>query len=245
MRSVTDKILEEVRIAETRYGISQSLAKAILLIPVAISLLYLLSVVLPATRNIASWMQEENRPIELLTFVFLLAGGMQGLFLAWQAKVHGEKFLIYAFYSLFSIGFLVTAMEEVAWGQWFIGFDTPLSIERINVQREFTLHNIQGLHGKTEFVRVAFGLGGLLGVWLSYRNYFRKIGAPFILIAWFLIISIHAIPDLYVEIFSIDGRFDTLISRLAEFMEMMIAVSGFMFIWLNARMLTAEWKEGN
>ena len=112
------------------------------------------------------------------------------------------------------------------------------------MQGEFTVHNIRGLHGQTEFVRVAFGLGGLLGVWLSSRRYFRMIGAPFILSSWFLIISIHAVPDLYIEYFSIERRFDKLISNLAEFIEMMIGMSGFLFIWLNARMLAAKWREG-
>ena len=151
---------------------------------------------------------------------------------------------MYGFYAVFSIGFLFTAMEEVAWGQWFFGFETPSALKSINVQGEFTVHNIRGLHGQTEFARVAFGLGGLLGVWLSSRRYFRKIGAPFILSSWFLIISIHPVPDLYIEIFSIEGRFDKLISNLAEFVEMMIGMSGFLFVWLNARMLAAKWREG-
>ena len=240
MRWIADRIQEELETAESSYGISQSQARAILLAPVALSLFYLLSFLLPATRDMAAWMQEENRPIELLTFVFMLAGGVLGSFLAWRAKVGGEKFLVYGFYSVFSIGLLFTAMEEVAWGQWFFGFDTPSAIERINVQGEFTLHNIQGLHGKTEFARVAFGLGGLFGVWLSYKDQFRKIAAPFVLTTWFLIISVHAIPDLYVEIFSVEGRFDLLVSRLAEFIEMLIGTSGFLYVWLNSRMLASE-----
>jgi len=237
------KIYQELKFAERTYEINSSLAKLILLFPIVISFLYGLSLVLPITRGLALWMQEENRPIELLTFGFLLAGGIRGLVLAWQSKIHREEILVYGFYAVFSIGFLFTAMEEIAWGQWFFGFDTPSALKSINVQGEFTVHNIRGLHGQTEFVRVAFGLGGLLGVWLSSRRHFRQIGAPFILASWFLIISIHAVPDLYIEYFSIERRFDKLISNLAEFVEMMIGMSGFLFIWLNARMLAAKWRD--
>ena len=188
-------------------------------------------------------MRGENHPIELLTFGFLLAAGLRAIALAWQTKNHREEILVYGFYAVFSIGILFTAMEEVAWGQWFFGFETPSALKRINVQGEVTIHNIRGLQSHTEFFRVAFGLGGLLGVWLSSRRYFRKIGAPFILLSWFLIISILAVLDLYNDYFSIERRFDILIQKLAEFVEMMIGMSGFLFIWLNARMLAAKWRE--
>jgi len=244
MRAIVTKVYQELQFAEQKYEISSSLAKAILLLPIIISFLYSLSLVLPITRDLALWIREENRPIELMTFGFLLAGGILGIKLAWQTKKHREEILVYGFYAVFSIGMLITAMEEVAWGQWFFGFETPSALKSINAQGEVTIHNIRGLHGKTEFVRVAFGLGGLLGVWLSSRRYFRKIGAPFILLSWFLIISMHAIPDLYIEYSSIERRFDYLISMLAEFIEMMIGISGFLFIWLNSRMLAAKWRDG-
>ena len=94
----------------------------------------------------------------------------------------------------------------------------------------------------TPWYRVAFGLGGLLGVWLSSRQYFRKIGPPFILLSWFLIISALAALDLYVDFFSVDWRLDYIINKLSEFVEMMIGMSGFLFVWLNARMLAAKWR---
>ncbi len=238
------KICEELKLAEHSYDISSDCVKVIVLFPIVISFFYALSLVLPVIREIALWVREENRPIELLTFAFLLAAGIRGMALARQAKIHGEEFLVYGFYVIFSIGMLVTAMEEVAWGQWFFGFETPSALKSINEQGEFTIHNIRGLHGKTEFVRLAFGFGGLLGVWLSSHRYFRKISAPFILVSWFLIIIVHGIPDLYIEYFSIERRLDNLINKLSEFIEMIIGMSGFLFIWLNSRMLTAKWRDG-
>lgn len=244
MNAVIAKVYQELKSAERTYEISSSLAKVIVLFPIIIWFIYSLSLVLPITRGMALWIREENRPVELLTFGFLLAGGIRGIVLAWQAKNHREEILVYGFYAVFSIGILFTAMEEVAWGQWFFGFETPTALKSINAQGEFTIHNIRGMHGHTEFVRLAFGLGGLLGVWLSSRRYFRMIGAPFILLSWFLIIGIHATLDLYIEYFSIQWRLDDLINKLSEYVEMMIGMSGFLFIWLNARMLAAKWREG-
>ena len=244
MDAVIAKVYQELKFAERTYAISSSLIIVIVLFPFIISFLYSLSFVLPITRPIAYWMRGENHPIELLTFGFLLAGGIRGIALAWQTKNHREEILVYGFYAVFSIGILFTAMEEVAWGQWFFGFETPSALKSINVQGEFTVHNIRGLQGHSEFFRVAFGLGGLLGVWLSSRRYFRKIGAPFILLSWFLIISILAVLDLYNDYFSSERRLSFLIKMLAEFVEMMIGMSGFLFVWLNARMLAAKWREG-
>ena len=243
MDAVAAKVYQELKFAERTYEISSSLAIVIVLFPFFISFLYGLSLVLPITRHIALWMERENHPIELLTFGFLLAGGLRGIVLAWLTKKHREEILVYGFYAVFSLGLLFTAMEEVAWGQWFFGFETPSALKSINAQGEFTIHNIRGLHGHTEFVRLAFGFGGLLGVWLSSRRYFRMIGAPFILLSWFLIIGIHATLDLYIEYFSIQRRLDNLINKLSEFVEMMIGMSAFLYVWLNARMLTAKWRD--
>ena len=181
MDAVVAKVYQELKFAERTYEINSSLATAIVLFPLVITFFYSLIFALPITRPIAYWMRGENHPIELLTFGFLLAGGIRGIVLAWQTKNHREEILLYGFYAVFSIGVLFTAMEEVAWGQWFFGFETPAALKSINVQDEVTIHNIRGLHGHSEFFRVAFGLGGLLGVWLSSRRYFRLIGVPLIL----------------------------------------------------------------
>ena len=243
MDAVITKAYQELRFAERTYGISSSLAKAIVFLPFIITFLYCLIFVLTTTRPIL-WMRGENHPIELLTFGFLLAGGIRGIALACQAKNHREEFFVYGFYAVFSIGALFTAMEEVAWGQWFFGFETPAALKDINFQGEFTIHNIHGLQGHSEYFHVAFGLGGLLGIWLSSRRYFRKIGAPFILLSWFLIICILSVLNIYNDFFTIERRFDFLIKKIAEIVEMLIGMSGFLFVWLNARMLSAKWREG-
>jgi hypothetical protein len=44
--------------------------------------------------------------------------------------------------------FLFGAGEEISWGQRLIGFETPESIGKINVQKEFNIHNIEIFNNK-------------------------------------------------------------------------------------------------
>ena len=42
----------------------------------------------------------------------------------------------------FVLAFIFGAGEEISWGQRLFGFETPESIESVNAQREFNLHNL-------------------------------------------------------------------------------------------------------
>jgi hypothetical protein len=48
----------------------------------------------------------------------------------------------YFFVLLISVLMFFGAGEEISWGQRVIGFKTPKALERINVQKEFNVHNI-------------------------------------------------------------------------------------------------------
>ncbi len=204
-----------------------------------IVLLYGILFVFPQTRAGPLWTLEENHPVELITFVFLLMGGALGLALAWRAgRTYGSGVLVSGFYAMFAIGLLITAMEEVAWGQWFLGFETPAELKEVNEQEEFTLHNIGKLQGHSEFFRLVFGLGGLLGVWASARPRFRQVGASLMLLPWFAIITVTTIVDLYSDYFPVQAQLDYALQRLSELIEMLIGVSGFLYFWLNKRVLS-------
>lgn len=60
--------------------------------------------------------------------------------------------------------FIVTAGEEISWGQRIIGFDTPDSLARINSQNEFNLHNIRKslVDRSVRYLIAGFALLGLL-----------------------------------------------------------------------------------
>jgi hypothetical protein len=229
------------RVAVRRaYGIGAASVRIIVLFPFVLVPFYGLFIALPPTRSIALLLLEEDHLIEILTFAFLLVGGILGLALAWRAGRRRGKLLVAGFYLLFSSGLLFAAMEEVAWGQRLLGYETPPALEEVNEQQEVTLHNIEGLHGHTEFFRVAFGLGGLIGVWFSHHQRFRDRGirAPVVLLPWFLVIAVLAGVDLYNDYFSIQEQIDAVVHRMSELTEMLIGISGFLFVWLNARMLS-------
>ncbi len=162
---------------------------------------------------------------------------------AFKLKKRGEGILVYGFYVLFSLGLLFFALEEVAWGQWIFGYGTPKFINRINKQGEFTFHNIQSLHAPFEYLRVVIGLGGVLGVHLSFKPRFRKIGAPTILLPWFLLIILLATLDLHnLYVPRHKTLFFRLVVALNEMLEMLIAIVTFLYLWLIDRRFRYEWK---
>ena len=147
----------------------------------------------------------------------------------------GEGILVYGFYIFFSIALLFISMEEIAWGQWFIGFETPATWKSINMQGETTLHNIVGLQGKSEIFQLIFGFGGLVGILFSYYPRFEKIGSSILLLPWFIIIILYATLDLYNDYIPIQARFDYYINMTDELIELLIALTAFLYIQLNSR----------
>ena len=134
----------------------------IILAPLVIVVVYGLLLSIPSTRSTTLGMLDENHHVELLTFASLLLGAVLGLILAWRTR---RTAFVSVFFALFALGLLFAAMEEVAWGQTFFGFETPPMLKGLNRQNELTLHNIRGFHNRTEFFRIAFGVGGILGVY--------------------------------------------------------------------------------
>jgi hypothetical protein len=187
-------------------------------------------------------MMRENQPVQLLTFGIFLLGGILGLLLTKKAKLNNERFFVYGFYLLFSFALLFCAMEEISWGQQFFKFPTPEALRAINMQKEFTFHNIRGLQGNAEIFRGIFGLGGILGIILSFHRSFKKICPPRILLLWFITITIFAVLDFYFEFYSIRSRSSRIVFRLAEVMELLIAISSCLFVWLNKKMLSNKWR---
>jgi len=187
-------------------------------------------------------MMRENQPVQLLTFGIFFLGVILGLFLAKKAISNNERFFVYGFYILFSCALLFCAMEEISWGQSFFKFPTPEALRAINMQKELTFHNIRGLQGNAEIFRGIFGLGGILGIILSFHKSFKKICPPKILLLWFLAITIFAVLDFYYELYSIKNKTSRLVFSLAEVMELLVAISSCLFVWLNIKMLSNKWR---
>lgn len=206
-----------------------------MLAPVVLTGIMVLLLTTDATRGFAMRMSRENSVIELVTAGLMLAGGVFGLRLSCRAKAQRETRWVWGFFLLFSLGMLLVGMEELAWGQKLFGFDTPAGLRELNEQQEFTLHNLPGIHGHGDVMRVAFGLGGLLGVWLVRWARYEKIAVPVQLTPWFLLILSIDVPRMWFDYCMIENRLATLLHRLDEFNEMLIAMAGCLYVWLCAR----------
>ena len=216
---------------------------AIALIPLIIVIFYSGLLTIPATRGIAIWGLAENRPVELLTFFFAMAGGIQGLILVWRLRQHRAGKVAFWFYLVFALGLLVIAAEEVAWGQWFLGFETPTAIENINTQGELTLHNYEGFNDHLEIFPLTSGLAGLIGIWLNKTRNYRQLGASYALLSWFVIITLISAIDLFQDFVVIQDQLDDLINFLDEVIEMLVAIAGFLYIWINQKRFGLQWTK--
>ena len=244
MTSAISRTGSGLKESERAYRISSAAAKVIAFAPFVIVFFSLLFWAIPITRSFIRWMLLENHPVELLTFGSLFSAGIMGWTLAWKAKNKEREILVVGFYAAFSAGLLFVAMEEVSWGQWLFGFEPPAAIKAINKKGELNLHNMQAFHAPFEFLRVAFGLGGLFGVWLSSRRHTRNIGAPAILSSWFVLIAILAALDLrnyYVQ--NPVHLIFIAAEKMVEILELLIGLSAFLYMWLNGRMLADEGEE--
>jgi hypothetical protein len=236
------KIKQNIIIEGKNNGLLANNLLAIAIFPLLIVFIYSALLTIPLTRNAALWTLEENRPIELLTFFFAIAGGIIGLFFAWQIKQHREGKIALGFYFVFAIGLLLLGAEEVAWGQWFLGFETPSAIKDINTQSELTFHNLKVWNDHLEIFPFVFGLAGLIGIGIQNIRSFRKISAPYVLLPWFVIIFLISAIDLFQDFVVIQEQFDYLINYLDEVIEMLVAISAFLYIWLNQKKFTWQWK---
>jgi hypothetical protein len=208
----------------------------IVLTPFVVGFVYSALLTFKPTRAFALQMADENYPIEMATFALLLAGGIYGVRMALRARRRGLLALWTLFYLTFSVFLLLTGMEEISWGQWFFHFHTPEAIARINTQQEFTLHNLNGLGGHTVWLRLAFGVGGLVGMALWLVRMFRPVAVPPMLWAWFVVITVFAVGDLvsdYVGPRPVAALFDV----MSEVNELLIAAAGCLYLWFKSKEL--------
>jgi hypothetical protein len=238
MMQLLTPVSSALKKTETTYGISSFSKNAIMIAPIILLFLSFLFLSIRSTRLIMLWMLKENRPVELCTFLALLAGGLYGLVFTSRLQKQSEATWVIGFYMLFSLGLIVVGMEEIAWGQSFLKFKTPELFESINAQKELTLHNLRGLQRHSEVFRLIFGLGGLFGVMLGYFPRAQKIAAPTILLPCLLVITIHAIVDFYDDISPVGPRFNLLMQRTSEMVELLIGIAGLLYVSLNARMFS-------
>ena len=82
-----------------------------------------------------SWIGVEDGLIEYLTALFFL--GSSYYFMRAYLSHKNYFFLLLSIIMFFGFG------EEISWGQRILNFSTPEYLADINVQKEFTIHNIE------------------------------------------------------------------------------------------------------
>lgn len=206
--------------------------------PLLMMPLFWLALQFELTARMTRWMVSENRPVEMLTFLFGAVGGIGGLIFARRLRAAGAHGLVVAFYGLFALLLFFVAMEEIAWGQQLFKFSTPEAWREINVQGETTLHNLAGMQGNNGYLRAVFGLGGLVGVALNLWPRFRPVAPPTILLSWFLVIAVHSLVRIAtMHTVPVDSPFDVLLRLSAEVIELMIVFAASVFLYTKSREL--------
>ena len=230
-----NEFLRAVDNSQQSYELSSSFKKAILYLPILIIVIQALLLIPERTRSISYWLLEENKPVELATFFIFFIGGIAGLVYSIKNRSAFESRGIYTVYLLLSIALILIALEEVAWGQWLFGFDTPEQYKLINMQGETTIHNLKGLQGNSEVLRVIYGIAGIFAIGLSANPSFDKIKAPVVLWTWYAIIFIHALVDFINDFMVIHPRVDNSIQRTSELIELLIAMSAVLYMYINLK----------
>lgn len=224
-------------------GLDPLLLRAMACVPWLLLAVFAVGLLIPDIEKQTYWLLRENHPIELLTFAFLMFGTMRGLSLAWRLKKTGERAWVWCFYAFFAVGLFLVGMEEVAWGQWLLGFETPASWKEWNVQGETTLHNYHGFQDKADLLRFGFGIGGCIGVFIGRWPGFTKVAVPSALLPLFGLILVHGTVDCITDFAFSSEQFGSYWNALSEYVEMVIGLGGFLYVALNARRLDAKWSE--
>jgi hypothetical protein len=104
---------------------------------------------------------KEDHFFEWLTAIFFLLASAIFFFTFLRTKN--------LFFLVLAIVMFIGAGEEVSWGQRIFGFKTPEGLKEVNVQREFTFHNIAIFQGVDSHNNPRYGLIRLLEINFLFR----------------------------------------------------------------------------
>lgn len=172
----------------------------------------------------------ENRSVEIATFVVFFLAGILGVRHVVSHARAGAPLWEVAFLGCVALGLLVLAGEEVAWGQWFFGWETPSWWDRFNRQDETTFHNMGPLQGNTEWLRLGFALAGLAGVLLYAGGWLRSILPSPALVPWFVVIAAFTIPDIVNDSRSFGGWVQDAVNKSSEAVELVISLASLAYV---------------
>ncbi len=197
----------------------------------AFHLLYLLG----TTHELAELVLHEDSAVETVTFLALFAASAIGFVVARRARRAAAPGLVWGFFLLFAVGLLVVGMEEISWGQWLFFWKTPASWRHLNAQGETNLHNLGGLWGRSEWLRLIFAGGALLGVWSNRVPRLRPIATPPVLTGYFAFTTLYVLVDLVDDLIPGTPWLLSTFSPMSEWVEMLIALGALAYFLIKAR----------
>ena len=119
------------------------------------------------------WMGTELGVVENATVVLLLLAMAAGV-LAFRRRRSLPNPWLRLWLPLVTVGCVYMAIEELSWGQHFIGWDTPAIIDRINDQGETNLHNISSWFDQKPRIIVEIGIlvgGVIFPLWALFTGF--------------------------------------------------------------------------
>lgn len=231
-------LLNKIIAKSIAFKLSRKKILAIYFFPYIITCVFAILLVYNKTRLFALMLLKENSLVENLTFITLFLSFLYSIKLINKIKVKTNGRIFKLIIGLLSLTFFFIAMEEIAWGQQFFNFATPENFQKINVQGEVTLHNIKGLQGKSEIFRLAFGIAGLVGLYLNKIRLLSDIAFPYMLTSYLIVIVSISIFDVYDDFYPISSNISIGVQRLSELIEMLIGFSALLYILLLIRKIS-------
>ena len=160
MKSRLEEFLNQY-IKEVKY-----LKLYIIILGLLIVLSYL--VVIIFSEKTVSKIGDEDQLFEWLGFAFFLSSSI--FFFLTFLKTRSFFVLLLALILFGGAG------EEISWGQRIFGFKTPEIIKEINVQKEFTIHNIEIFNNKDLQHEVKHGLKKVLSINFLFKLFVGCFG---------------------------------------------------------------------
>jgi len=138
----------------------------IILLFVSISLSY--AVYLIPDKQFVGYLGKEDCLFENLTALFFLVASVICFIIC---RVHFNIFILLLGLLLFT-GF----GEEISWGQRIFNFETPEAMKKINVQKEFTIHNIVYFNSVDYNMKTKTGINRFLTVNFLFKVFWFIYG---------------------------------------------------------------------
>lgn len=129
-----------------------------------------------ASPDVAINLGSEDHFFEWLTAICLFGSGVC-FFLSFK-KYRNFYFLLLALLMFFGAG------EEISWGQRIFGYATPENVKELNVQGEFTLHNLEVFNGKQFDKARRSGIQQLLEIDMLFKIFMICFGIILPLVVW-------------------------------------------------------------